>query len=330
MKRILGILLLSMIMLAVFSSLASAEQEMLVFIAGSTSDRVHLREQPSSNAQSMGLYFTGTPAMCLWGGDEQWTEVVIGSEKGYVYSDLLKKASETDPADKEWKIAFVKVSGTVNMRQAPDLQAEIIARWPDGQKVAVLGETADRWCYVRADGQYGYIMSRYLDVQEERFEQPSAVQADLPLPFPVSCYYTSGVGAWANEMTILPDGSFWGYYHNMDMGDFAASYPHGTMYECSYTGRFDRIHQRSASEYQMEVSYLQTFGIKDDPEIRNQIRWIVFDSYGIRSGETFSLYLQDLPAEQMPQEAARQFALYAEGRKYGLYGHQSEAAWWVE
>jgi len=330
MKRFLLMILFSIMILTVLTATALGEHENLAFVCGSTSDRVHLREQPSAQSKSMGLYFTGTPVFCLWGPDEEWTEVIVGSERGYVYTDLLINASEADPADKEWKKAWVKVSGTVNMRQAPDLQAGIIARWPDGQKVAVLGETADRWCYVKVEGQYGYIMSKYLNVSEERFEEKAMIQADLPLPFPVNCCFTSGVGAWANEMTILSDGSFWGYYHNMDMGDSAQNYPHGTMYECSYTGRFDQIRRIHSSEYQMEVSYLQTFGMKDHAEIRDQIRLIVFDSYGIRTGETFSLYLKNMPQDKMPQEAAQQFSLYAQGREYGLYGHDSEAAWWVE
>ena len=48
-------------------------------IDAGNSDRVHLRASPDVQANSKGLYFTGTQVNCPWGITEGWTYVCIGA-----------------------------------------------------------------------------------------------------------------------------------------------------------------------------------------------------------------------------------------------------------
>ena len=54
-------------------------------------------------------------------------------------------------------------NGTVNIRAAASLDAEIIGQLSSNDRVAVLGVEGD-WTKVRADGVVGYIFSKYLQV----------------------------------------------------------------------------------------------------------------------------------------------------------------------
>ena len=60
--------------------------------------------------------------------------------------------------------------------------------------------------------------------------------SSLPTPF----VFASGVGAWDTQVTIAPDGSFSGIYHDADMGGTGEGYPNGTEYICEFTGQFSQ------------------------------------------------------------------------------------------
>ena len=40
--------------------------------------------------------------------------------------------------------------------------------------------------------------------------------------------FSSGVGAWSTELTMLEDGTFWGNFHDSEMGETGEGYPNGT------------------------------------------------------------------------------------------------------
>lgn len=305
---------------------------MLGFVNASTSDRVHLRSAPRSDAPSLGLYFTGTPVINLWGGNDQWMEVMIGSEKGYMYKKMLVDATEEHNPSVRWKQAVVHASGWVNLRSAPSLNAPIVSKVPDESTVAVLGETKDRWCYVKVGNAYGYIMSRYLKVSKDLYHIEKQGSLPLPICLPAQCYFSSGAGAWSTQMVILPDGSFWGYYHDADMGINSDKYPKGTLYECSFTGTFSDIRRINETEYQMKVDCVQDFGIKNSETVYNDTLVITTGSYGLANKEIFSVFLPGTPHFSLPEEYLWQYVNYAVDHKktIGLFGHSGQAAWVID
>lgn len=129
--------------LLILSGIFSASAETL-FIDAKTSDRVHLRQSPDVSAPSLGLYFTSTPVTLLSSSGD-WAHVQIGAESGYVYSEYLSPVA-----------AHISLSvlccnhpdSYVNLRSAPSLDAEILARLDHGQQVLLLGQTASGWNYV--------------------------------------------------------------------------------------------------------------------------------------------------------------------------------------
>lgn len=330
MKRRLSLFVLIIMLLPLP---AKSETNNMAFIKASTSDRVHLREGKGTTSTSLGLYFTGTPVFVLENSkNSEWVYVLIGAEKGYVRSDLLLSAN--DYLSPRWKIAQVSVSGGVNLRCAPTKEAPVIKTVPNGSSVIVLGETSDKWCYVKYGSIYGYIMSRYLSVSSQEVSEVNNSVLNIPLKFPADLSYSSGAGAWSTEMTVFADGSFWGYFHDTDMGSYDVGYPNGTRYEGSFTGQFSNVQKISDYEYQMKVQVLQSFGIVDQEIIEDGIRIIISESFGLSQNEVFSLYLPDMPDERLPSNASfwrrgYRFDFYEKDMPSILYGHSNESVWRV-
>lgn len=164
MKKLLMILLA----MALCIPFASAENG-TCYIDGGNADRVHLRLEPSTNSDSMGLYFTGTPVQPLLTIANGWTQVRIGSQTGYVMSSLLSDAPVA-PAAPVYE-THGGSSGWVNLRASAYSRGEVIGKVDNGTLVYVLGETASGWYYVDAGMQTGYMMTKYLRESDRPMRQ---------------------------------------------------------------------------------------------------------------------------------------------------------------
>lgn len=305
-------------LLLLFSSLgAHAANDDVVWINSITSDRVHLRQKATADSKSLGLYFTGTHAVILE-EDEEWSYVMIGAEKGYVHNSLLS----AEPVVSKTRLADITAKGTLNLRAWPSKKANVLTRLPDSLNLYVLGETHDHWSFVKAGDLYGYVMNEFLDTEGYVNAVPGSSTISDTLVG--RWQYSSGVGAWRNVMTIYPDGAFWGYFRDANMGDSGRKYPHGTVYESHFTGHLSHVHRVSEHEYQLDIDRLQFFGVEDTEKIENKIRYVTVPVYGLSNGDQLSLYL---PGADLPENAQLQYDQYAPAEPAAiLYNHTSEAA----
>lgn len=69
-------------------------------------------------------------------------------------------------------------------------------------------------------------------------------------------FFASGAGGWSTVLYINKDGSFYGNYHDSDMGSMGEGYPHGTIYYCDFTGRFSAPVQVNDYTYSMQIEEL--------------------------------------------------------------------------
>ena len=95
-----------------------------VIVAGS-SDRVHLREQPSTDSPSLGLYFTGTLVTTRSTVSAQWVAVTIGTESGYMMSQYLSFDAAVD-SRQPLGLAHNPSGSRVNVRSAPTTDADVL------------------------------------------------------------------------------------------------------------------------------------------------------------------------------------------------------------
>lgn len=161
MNKLLALLLT----LALLTVSAPALAEGTAVIDGHDSDRVHLRKSASVQADSLGLYFTGTSVQYLTDPTRDWVQVTIGEETGWMMGQYLTTGDVSAAVQSRQPVGTVtlsKGSGKVNMRAEPSLQASIVRQCTPGETVVVLGETVNRWYYVRLNGQYGYMLEDYL------------------------------------------------------------------------------------------------------------------------------------------------------------------------
>lgn len=143
---------------------AAVAESSVYYIAGGNADRVHLRTGPSVEADSLGLYFTGTDVIVIdrAGG---WAWAMIGDATGYVMLDYL---NDDAPAQLgPWYIVDNPNSNWVNLRMSPSMEGGIVMCPDNGTAVHILGETADGWSYVECEGVKGYIVTDFLSPMAE-------------------------------------------------------------------------------------------------------------------------------------------------------------------
>ena len=149
MKKLLAMLLAWMLLIPV----ASADTGVR-WIDGGNADRVHLRTAPSTAADSLGLYFTGTGAIVIDDAGE-WSWVMIGSVEGWMMTDYLSRTYVAQAGP--WYQVDNPHSTWVNLRMDPSMDGLVVMCPDNGTRLRLLGETADGWSYVDCDGVMGYM-----------------------------------------------------------------------------------------------------------------------------------------------------------------------------
>ena len=162
MKKLTAILLALLMLCLAALALAEGSDWGMMTIDGHDADRVHLRGAPSTDARSLGLYFTGTQVECLSDPTQEWVDVKIGTESGFIRSEYLTAGSVTAA----FPVGVVSATGLVNFRVAPATQYEILASLRDGTPLIVYGETVDHWYYVAYGLETGYIKADYVALGE--------------------------------------------------------------------------------------------------------------------------------------------------------------------
>lgn len=294
-------LLFLAVFLTLYFSIAQADHYGYAVIDARTSDRVHLREQPSASSGSMGLYFTGTWVECLGSLYSEWTPVRIGSQSGYMMSRYLVHESASAVASRQPQ-ALVTADGMVNLRALPSLQGDALRRLPAGTAVTLLGETADGWCYVRTqDHLCGYMAAAYL-AEAAPADDGEADPAFSTLPS--LWLLSSGAGAWETELSLFPDGSFQGVYHDSEMGLSDPAYPFGTVYHSSFRGQFAPPVRLGDTLWQTMVTGYSFDGLEGEEHIEDGVRYITTAGYGLAPGDVVTIYLPGTPADQLPEDFA--------------------------
>ena len=93
--------------------------------------------------------------------------------------------------------------------------------------------------------------------------------------------FCSGAGGWSTDFEIEKDGSFKGSYHDSDMGDTGDDYENGTMYLCSFSGKFTDLTNINDYTYQMKMENLTYDETPGKEEIADGVKYIYTDVYGL-------------------------------------------------
>ncbi len=209
-------------LLCTATALAQGANPASTVIDGKTSDRVHLRAEPSKDAKSLGIYFTGTQVLYDASAGGAWTWVTIGAQSGYIASQYLyrgKNPGSVASRQPPGVVTNVKAGSWVNLRSAPSQQARVAGTLYKDDWVTVLGETVTKWYYVQAGGAYGYVMADFLQVgQGPAPSQPPPGPVPPPRPTGTTPGNQAALGAFWT--VLLGNASLFSPDHNQPMDIF--------------------------------------------------------------------------------------------------------------
>ncbi len=114
--------------------------------------------------------------------------------------------------------------------------------------------------------------------------------------------FCSGAGGWSTNLSVNPDGSFEGDYHDTDYGDIGTGYPNGTVYLCSFYGKFGNYEKITDHVYEVMVDELTYDTEPDTEDIEEGQRFIYTDAYGISGTDILTVYLPGTEMEDLPEE----------------------------
>lgn len=171
-----------------------------------------------------------------------------------------------------------------------------------------------------------------LGEMEERKEQ-------LPIGDTLHLVFASGAGAWGTELELNKDGTFNGLYHDSNMGETGEGYPGGTVYFCSFSGKFDHIKQIDGYTYAMTLSELNSEYPADWKQIEDDILYISSEPYGIEDGKEFLFYTPEVPVNALSEDflswcmalgspdnegngMLSYYGLYNQKMGYGFFGYK--------
>lgn len=146
---------------------------------------LNLRTGPGTQYESIGKYYSGLRVVHLFDTQytEGWAHVIIEGVSGYVDTDFL--LDYADYTGKEWlpplgTVQKVNEKG-LNLRKEPSTKSDVIAAYPVGTKVEILGIYDSIWAHVRLqDGNSGYMMLQYLGGEPEKAAKNSfSILSDL-------------------------------------------------------------------------------------------------------------------------------------------------------
>lgn len=141
--------------------------------------------------------------------------------------------------------------------------------------------------------------------------------------------FSSGAGGWATMLTICADGSFSGEYYDSDMGSTGDSYPNGIQYRCDFSGQFTQPVKVNDYTYSMQISELNFAKEVGTEEIRDGVRYIYSNAYGLDGAQDILIYLPGAPLEQLPEEFRSWIGYYdlsySENTELSFYALNNEA-----
>lgn len=130
----------------------------------------------------------------------------------------------------------------------------------------------------------------------------------LPGEYPMELIFSSGAGAWRTALTLNADGTFTGAYSDANMGETGEGYPNGTVYLCSFSGRFDALPATEPNAIPLHLAELTTEEEPGRQEIKDGILYVCAGAHGFFNYETgaqaeqFTLYAPDTPVAELGEE----------------------------
>ena len=165
-RRAAAVLLAAALLLGSVPAVASNQ---MVVATGNTG-WLNLREYPSTDAAVVGQYYSGTVVTC-YGIANGWAYVSVGGQTGYMMAAFLSGCSPAPTAAPYPDFRYAQTyyvstgnSGRLHLRQSTSASSASLGLYPNGTRLQGVDQ-GNGWVYCLVDGQYGYMMGRYLSLR---------------------------------------------------------------------------------------------------------------------------------------------------------------------
>lgn len=117
--------------------------------------------------------------------------------------------------------------------------------------------------------------------------------------------FSSGVGGWSTQLDLYEDGTFDGYYSDLNMGEIDEDYLRGTCRLCAFSGEFSTPRKLTDYVYAVSIKSLDYPGDVGTEWIEDDTRFIQSTPYGLDESSEYYIYLPGCPysvfkSEQLP------------------------------
>lgn len=140
-----------------------------------------------------------------------------------------------------------------------------------------------------------------IDVNSPAEAEPEIIESLLPDVLPLNFTFSGESGAWSTYLTLRPDGSFYGVYHDSALDDTGEDYPQGTVYTCNFNGTFENMKKINDYTYSLTLGEIETLVEPGEEWIAEEIRYIAAEPYGL-DGKEFLLYTPVAPVSELSEE----------------------------
>lgn len=232
----------------------------------------------------------------------EYTVTVLGNpigKTGNVYRDFVRKVSLAIDADSvSVDGQAVDTSSDDDGRRTLEVVMRFIAIPPqdvtDEELVAVrdwmesFGLSSDEIDgYINAATQARQAaLDRIAEEERKRAEEEARARAEALRQaafgsFPADFSFSSGAGGWSTDITIQPDGSFKGQWHDTNMGESGPGYS-WAVHICEFAGSFSVIEQVNATTFKLQLNEVHPT-TRAREEIKDECLYTYYDDepYGL-------------------------------------------------
>ena len=119
---------------------------------------------------------------------------------------------------------------------------------------------------------------------------------------PSKYIHSSGIGAWAEYLTISPDGSFKGFYYDTDIGEYQGTPCSLTSY-CTYQGVLSVPQQIDTYTYSATIQSLDLTNVPEGEFFAEDTLYTFNPAlHVLNEGDTIYIYLPGKPTNELSQE----------------------------
>lgn len=139
------------------------EEEVSTLVMANVEKALNVRVEPSSDSEKIGKLYKDCGGTILERRDG-WTRIQSGNVVGWANDKYLMFDDEAKELAAQVGIAMAEVNTQVlNVRKAPDTQAEIYGQIPQGYEAEIVSEEENGWICIDYEGQNGYVLAQYVD-----------------------------------------------------------------------------------------------------------------------------------------------------------------------